>query len=382
MKSVFKRLDRLAIAGLVLGLGVAAPAAHAGGTPAGTTVTNRAVVTYSVGGVAQTQVNSSPTGNSTAGAGGGADTAFVVDRLVNYTLTAVDTAAIVGSPGQQKLVTTYLLTNTGNDKEGFQLSGANLTGGTVFSGAATNTDTLDVSAITVYYGLDATSPYSAAAVQGNLDNLAIDGARRIFILADLPVTATNLAGANVRLTAKAAVAGTAGATLEVATSGADTAGVDVVMASAVASGTGSLKTADSGYSVQAPTLAVQKSEVVISDPVNLAVNPKAIPGATVEYTLTVTNTGATAASGVSFADPVGAVLALSQGVYNAGASNVTIAVTGSTTRYCVAETGADANADGCSFSGGTLTVNPSTPIVVGATAPNNVAVIKYRVTIN
>ncbi len=309
MKSVFKRLDRLAIAGLVLGLGVAAPAAHAGGTPAGTTVTNRAVVTYSVGGVAQTQVNSSPTGNSTAGAGGGADTAFVVDRLVNYTLTAVDTAAIVGSPGQQKLVTTYLLTNTGNDKEGFQLSGANLTGGTVFSGAATNTDTLDVSAITVYYGLDATSPYSAAAVQGNLDNLAIDGARRIFILADLPVTATNLAGANVRLTAKAAVAGTAGATLEVATSGADTAGVDVVMASAVASGTGSLKTADSGYSVQAPTLAVQKSEVVISDPVNLAVNPKAIPGATVEYTLTVTNTGATAASGVSFADPVGAVLA-------------------------------------------------------------------------
>ena len=303
-----------------------------------------------------------------AGAGGGADTAFVVDRLVNYTLTAVDTAAIVGSPGQQKLVTTYLLTNTGNDKEGFQLSGANLTGGTVFSGAATNTDTLDVSAITVYYGLDATSPYSAAAVQGNLDNLAIDGARRIFILADLPVTATNLAGANVRLTAKAAVAGTAGATLEVATSGADTAGVDVVMASAVASGTGSLKTADSGYSVQAPTLAVQKSEVVISDPVNLAVNPKAIPGATVEYTLTVTNTGATAASGVSFADPVGAVLALSQGVYNAGASNVTIAVTGSTTRYCVAETGADANADGCSFSGGTLTVNPSTPIVVGVTA--------------
>jgi len=386
MTSVRKTLKFLALAGLALGMTAVALPAAATGTAAGTSITNRATVSYTVGGVAQTVINSSPTGNSTPGAAGGADTAFVVDRLVNYTVTTVDTTAVVGTPGQTLLVTTFLVTNTGNDKEGFALSAANLVGGTVFSGAATNTDTIDMANIKVYYGPDATSAYNAGtATLGNPDNIAQDTGRRVFVIADLPVAAKNGDGANVRLTAKAAVAGSAGATLETATVGADTASaVDVVISAAVASTTAgvttSLKTSDSGYAVSAPTLTVTKSEAVISDPVNGTTNPKAIPGATVEYTLTITNTGATAANGVAFTDPVATQLTLSQNVYNTN-QNVTITA-GGTTRYCTAEAGGtDTNSDGCVFAANALGVNPTTPIVI-PTGANNTAVIKYRVTIN
>ena len=374
MTSVRKTLKFLALAGLALGMTAVALPAAATGTAAGTSITNRATVSYTVGGVAQTVINSSPTGNSTPGAAGGADTAFVVDRLVNYTVTTVDTTAVVGTPGQTLLVTTFLVTNTGNDKEGFALSAANLVGGTVFSGAATNTDTIDMANIKVYYGPDATSAYNAGtATLGNPDNIAQDTGRRVFVIADLPVAAKNGDGANVRLTAKAAVAGSAGATLETATAGADTASaVDVVISAAVASTTAgvttSLKTSDSGYAVSAPTLTVTKSEAVISDPVN---------GTSFVDVLRMFQAEA---NGVAFTDPVATQLTLSQNVYNTN-QNVTITA-GGTTRYCTAEAGGtDTNSDGCVFAANALGVNPTTPIVI-PTGANNTAVIKYRVTIN
>ena len=383
MTSVRNKLKILALAGIALGLTAVALPAAATGTAAGTSITNRAVVSYSVGGVAQTVINSSPTGNSTPGVGLGADTAFVVDRLVNFTLTTVDTTAIVGTPGQTSLITTFLVTNTGNSTESYNALAANVLGGTVFT---TNIDTIDVANIKVYFGPDATTAYNAgtAVAAALAPDIAQDTGRRIFVLADLPVAATNGAGANVRLSVKAAAATSLGATLETATNAADTAGaVDVVISASVASTAGSvttsLKTADSGYAVQAPTLSVAKSEVVISDPVNGLTNPKAIPGATVEYTLSITNTGAVAANGVSFTDPVSTVLTLLQNTYS-GTNNVSITANG-TTRFCVAEAGADGNADGCLFSANTLTVNPSTPIVIPSGA-NNVATVKYRVTIN
>lgn len=376
MTSVMQKFKRLAVAGLVVGGAFAALPAEAAGTAAGTTILNRAVVNYTVGGVAQTQVNSSPTGNSTPGAGGGADTTFVVDRVVNYTLTTVDTIPVVVTPGQTAQVTTYLLTNTGNGTEGFALGGANLVGGTVLG----NTDTIDMTNIKVYYGPDSTSAFNiGTATLGNLDNLAADGARRVFVVADVPVAAANGAGANVSMTARAAVAGTAGATLETATAGADTPGaVDVVLAVA-----GNTKSSSSAYAVQAPVLTVKKTEVVVSDPVNNTTNPKAIPGAVVEYTITITNGSTTqGAAGVAISDPVAATLALQQGVYNAGASNVSITVGTAATRYCVAEAGADANADGCNFASGTLTVDGASAITLGTTATTNSAVVKFQAKIN
>ncbi|MDB5715759.1 MAG: hypothetical protein JWO15_3156 [Sphingomonadales bacterium] len=47
-----------------------------------------------------------------------------------------------------------------------------------------------------------------------------------------------------------------------------------------------------------------KTAKVISDPINLLVNPHAIPGAVIEYCLTVTNAGPGTASGVVISDNV------------------------------------------------------------------------------
>ena len=53
------------------------------GTDAGTTVSNQASVSYSVGGNPQTAIESDPSGNSTPG--GGNPTEFIVDRRVSGT---------------------------------------------------------------------------------------------------------------------------------------------------------------------------------------------------------------------------------------------------------------------------------------------------------
>jgi uncharacterized repeat protein (TIGR01451 family) len=57
-------------------------------------------------------------------------------------------------------------------------------------------------------------------------------------------------------------------------------------------------------SVSMPQIIVLKTAWVAADPVNGATNPKAIPGATMQYTVIVTNTGGGAAQTVVVTDPV------------------------------------------------------------------------------
>ena len=72
--------------------------AYASGTDAGTQITNQATVNYSVGSVAQTPIESSPTGNATPGVGAGADTTFVVDNTIVHTVANRRNATIT-TPG-------------------------------------------------------------------------------------------------------------------------------------------------------------------------------------------------------------------------------------------------------------------------------------------
>src|SRR3546814_17398613 len=58
------------------------------------------------------------------------------------------------------------------------------------------------------------------------------------------------------------------------------------------------------YTVQTATLAVTKTSRVISDPVNATTNPKLIPGAVIEYCISVANSGRPAAPSVVITDPV------------------------------------------------------------------------------
>ena len=201
---------RLALGAAVVGTLFAAQAAQAAGTDAGTSVTNRATVSYSVNSVAQTPIESSPTGNGTPGTGAGADTTFLVDRRINFTVAEVGGAATTTSPGATGVVTTFSVTNTTNGAQGFALSTANLANGSVVFG---NTDNRDVTITNVFVDANGNGNYDPGTdIATAIDSLAEDTSVAVFIVSDVPLAAVNGDFANVRLTATAAVAGTNGAT--------------------------------------------------------------------------------------------------------------------------------------------------------------------------
>jgi uncharacterized repeat protein (TIGR01451 family) len=131
--------------------------------------------------------------------------------------------------------------------------------------------------------------------------------------------------------------------------------------------------------VQSAALTIMKTSAVISDPFNGTTNQVAIPGAVMEYIVSIANTGTVAAGSVRLSDTLDANLTFATGQYNAGASDVQIQVDLNPATFCVAEAGADANGDGCNRAGQTLNVNPTATITVG---PGETATVRFRATIN
>lgn len=375
MISVMQRWKRTLLAVGTVGAALVGSSAYAAGadTNYNTDIANKATVSYQVGGVTQPVIESSPTGNSTPGVNNGTSTTFKVDRRVNFTVAEVGGAATTTSPGATNAVTVFTITNTTNGPVGFVLTPAN-TGGTVFG----RPDAFDVANLRVFVDANNNGLYDAGTdTATSALSVAEDASVQVLIVADVPNAALNGQAAHVSLTAQATVDGTT--TVLTASAGADTAAVENVFADA---GNNNSEQALDSYFVQSASLSVAKVATAISDPVNGTTNPKAIPGAVIEYAVSITNTGASAADAARFTDALVAAVTLAQGTYNAGAANVSITNNGATT-FCVAEAGgADTNADGCVFAAGVLTVNPTAAVNVGNVAPNNVATFRYRVTIN
>ena len=360
MTSIMQRLKTATGIAVLLSALAGVQVAHATGTTAGTTVSNTATVNYSVGGVAQGPITSAPT-------------SFVVDNKIDLTVTEVGGGATTVVPGQLNAVLIYLVSNTGNSPEGYQLSTSNLANGTSLFA---RTDNADFAPLNVFVDSNANGTYDAGVdAAANIDTLAKDASVTVFVVVNIPAGATNAQVANVRLQARAARPGTAGATLETESAGADSGGVDIVFADA---GRDATQTADDQYFVQSAALNISKPSAVISDPFNGTTNPKAIPGAVMEYVVTIQNTGAVAAGGISVSDTLSANLAFVQGAYT-GATDVQIQVGAAPATFCVAEQGADANTDGCNRAGQTLTVNPTSAISVAA---GQSATVRFRATIN
>ncbi|MGH8187039.1 MAG: hypothetical protein ACREUC_10780, partial [Steroidobacteraceae bacterium] len=214
---------------------------------------------------------------------------------------------------------------------------------------------------------DGDGVYDAGDTATNVDSLATDADGEsviVFVLADIPVTAANNQYANVRLTARAAVPGTNGGTLAAETGGADNpAVVDVVFADA---GRDAIESAADQYAIVSAALTVTKTAAVVSDPFNGASDPKAIPGAVVEYEIEVTNTSTTtAATAVSLSDDIPANTTFVPGSITLNGAPVT-------------DSGADAD-------GGEFQVGPPARVLVtaGAIAANGgTATVTFRVTIN
>jgi uncharacterized repeat protein (TIGR01451 family) len=257
--------------------------ALAAGTSAGDTITNNVSVSYNVGGVTQTAETASDT--------------FTVDRRVNVNVNYVGPATSV-SPGQQDAVIAFDVTNLSNDTVDLALATA-LSAGT--PGNIANFQVYLDDGDNVFDSGDTLVTY--------LDEVAEDATVRVFVIADIGLGAVNADVFDVTLTANAhtgATVGALGAEL-VGTAGAnDVNGIDTVLFD----GAGATDAANDGafsdtgtYTVAGALVTVAKSSRVVSDPVNLTTNPKAIPGATVEYCITVANTsGAATATNVAVTD--------------------------------------------------------------------------------
>jgi uncharacterized repeat protein (TIGR01451 family) len=340
--------------------------AWADGTDAGVTINNRATVTYSVGTVAQTPIESSPAGNATPGVNAGADTSFVVDRRVFFTVTAI-AGAPATVPGATGVVRAFTVHNDSNASIGFALTPANVASPADEFDVNPHPPTVRVDSITHAEG----TPYAPDTYDSSVDTgtnvliLPEDHEVTVFIVGDIPLTAVNGNTAIVSLSARAIepTSGNVGAvgTQIDATAGANTAGIDTVLGDAGADG---LEGATNVYTVSTATLRVTKTIAIIDDPVNgTAANRKAIPGATLEYTIQVQNQGGDVASTVVVTDPV--------------PTNVTY-VAGSLTRNGSGLTDAS-DGDGGQANGTPVT---SVAVTVPTIATGATATVTFRVTIN
>ncbi|MEG3174608.1 hypothetical protein U1872_00080 [Sphingomonas sp. RB3P16] len=264
------------------------------GTTSGTVITNQATVSYSIGGSPASVTSNAAT--------------FLVDKKVDLTVAAVNTPTYVAI-GSNDQVTTFTVTNNTNAIQDFRLEAST----TALTIPLLGTGDFTPTTVRVFVDSNDNHVYDAADTQTFINELAPDATINVFIVANIPNTA-GIRNGIVALNAVVAAGGSAGLGADlVATStlAADNPNaVDIVFADAA----GPLLTLDGArdghkvafnqYVIDNAAIALAKTSRVISDPINLLLNPKAIPGATVEYCLTASNAGPGTASGVTLADAI------------------------------------------------------------------------------
>jgi uncharacterized repeat protein (TIGR01451 family) len=337
----------LAIAVLVVST---AGVASAAGTVAGTTVSNTATVNYSVSAVAQPAIT------------GTAD--FVVDRRIDLTLTAPGTYVNV-TPGTAGNAIPFTLTNTSNAPLDFALAAANNP-----TDPYGGTDNFDPTVNAVFVDGNANGTFQALNDTATLvSNLAPDASIVVFIVSTIPGGQANASIAALTMTATAHDLGGGVVTQD---AGADVAATVQTVFADGAGDTDAARDAafsDTGaFQVQGANVSVVKTETIISDPINGVANPKHIPGAIVQYQVTVTNAAASAvpATTISVTDVMPANVTFQPNTYGAAQG---IDLGG------VAQTNA-ADADQGTFAANTVTVT------LPSLAPGASSVITFRVAVN
>lgn len=285
------------LAALMIGaalLGLVSQSALALGTPAGTPITNTASLAYKVGTVVQTPIDSNTT-------------SFVVDNKVNLTVAKVsDLATLV--PGSTKKALAFTVTNNGNKSQSYKL--------TAVAGAAT-IDTM--TNVLIYNDVNGDGIWDAgdtAYVDGAATVLA-DGFLKILIIADAPIGATNGQTAVYNLQAQTTDAGTTTVTANASAAADLPDTVQVVWADIALGSVGDSAPVPDGkhsasatYTIATSALTVAKTVTLLCDPVNGTTNPKNIPGAVVQYAITISNApGAASATLTSLSDALAASLA-------------------------------------------------------------------------
>lgn len=375
-------------------------AGWAGGTDAGTPVLNTATLSYSVGSQAQTPIDSN-------------QATFLVDKKIDLIVTGDSTDPIEVNPSTSGNELNYTFKNEGNSAQDFlfELSHLGLSDDQFDAGVLGATTTTPLINACTYTIKDAGVAMPAAtdvpiATATTLTAVAKDKELTITVTCDMPhkpdVNNTDLSIIDVKATA---LEGGVAATETGDTDGSDRKDVmDIVLADGKGQDIDT-KTADDSvrnaihsaiqtFEIVSPELSVAKTSAVISDPVNCptaapvgnanyadftdtealaatacANDPKRIPGAVIEYTITITNASETAPDPVTITDIIdtdGAV----------GGTNTVTFVPGS-----IVINGTPATAANSSFNDPTV---EATSVVVPAAsgATPGTATVTFRVTID
>jgi fimbrial isopeptide formation D2 family protein len=258
--------------------------ALAAGTAAGTTISNTATVNYTLG--------TDPTPLTVT-----ASNQFEVLEIINVVLVWQDAANIaVGTP-QSNRVMSFLLTNTGNGPESFQLS----------ADAALAGDQFDPGAPALWTESNGTAglqaddtPYGAAGI-----TLPADGSALVYAVSTIPAGLADGDIGAIRLSSAAMTPGAAGQPAGTLLPGAGAGSVDAVVGTSQAR-------ADATGSFQVATVAVTLSKSIahISDPFG---GDRPCTGARVTYRIAVDLSGSGTAEALTITDAIPADLTFAPG---------------------------------------------------------------------
>lgn len=302
--SVFKLVAGFVLLGLMLH-----SQTFAVGTDESTPVDNQATIDYSVGGVVQPQILSDDPSTGTANDA----TRFLVDELIDMSIAAAPAAlGTTGTVGETVVLTVQ---NDGNGTQTFLLGFLDFDTG----------DDLDVVSVSYFEDDGVTSgqvdPTNTPIPTGEI-TLTEDENRDILAVAVLSgstngdeaavhytLTASNGAGAVIA----ADDGGTAfdPATVQIVFADGDNTDVTTNTASTDDVEDGLASSGSVTYTVAG--LIVQKTVAVTANPAGITddANPKAVPGATVTYTITIDNTtGSSDATSLDISDTVPVELSL------------------------------------------------------------------------
>jgi hypothetical protein len=384
-------------------LGLVSQGALAVNTTSGTSISNQADLTFSVGAVVQPTVS--------------ATTTFKVDDKVNV-LVAGGVITNV-SPNQTGVATPFTVSNNGNATQGYTLAAANATSGGYTVNATAITDDFDpATALRICLDdgsgggvandgiLQAGELAACPAAPGvtTIATLAPGASVHLLVVTDTPGTGVGSANNDAAVVSLKATTlwptplvpaeengttpPTAGAVVT-ATAGADTADVDVVLADPAGSTTSGLASdvlsdgVSSNYGafkVVSAVLSITKVATVICDPINgngtpTGIPPKNIPGAYVQYAITITNAlGAAQATLTQVTDTLVAQLA---------ADNLLISGAGAVpaTACSAGGTSLSASGFGAVYGTGTTVTTYAAPGLAGQAVTAGAAIAGQNITI-
>jgi len=264
-------------------------AALAAGTASDTDITNQATVNFDVGGSAQTPISSNTT-------------TFKVDNKIDLVVAEVSSGYTDVNPNTTNQVLTFTVQNDGNTTQDFALSAA--AGVDPFGG----TDNFDASNVLVFVESGANAGYQAGEDTATyIDELASyvnpGDEVTVYVVADIPLgqSSGDIAAHTLTATARAGGGGGSLGAALTETAGADTPGaVDIVFADGAGDPPNAARDASysdtDAYRVLSSQLTIAKTSTLIRDPFNLDTNPKHIPGAYIQYVVTISNAGTATAS--------------------------------------------------------------------------------------